>query len=131
MEHRLNEVNTLAALKATFTVSRPQSIREKLADWAFADADDAEGVIASLERLDCAACYSPVPIYHHDMAREIGEHLPEIDAALDSYRDNTGQAWTPKEGQNFLTYLWFAYEWTAYELANDIRNELETSEERN
>jgi hypothetical protein len=126
MEPRLNEVNMLEALKAKFTVSRPESILEKIAAWAFEDADDAARVITRLEELDCAGCYSPAPIYNHDLAREIVEHWTEIDDALDSYRENTGEAWTPKAGQSFLNHLWFAYEWTARDLADDIRSEVES-----
>ena len=128
MEQNISEVNLFDSLKATFTVASPATIREKVAVWAFEDAEDADTVIANLERLDCAACYSPAPIYYTDMAREIGEHWPEIDDALENYRDNSGETWTPKPGQNFLTHLWFAYEWTAYQLANEIREEAEAAD---
>jgi hypothetical protein len=129
MENALDEINPLEALKAKFSDSNPKSIREQVAAWAFEDADHAERVITRLEELDCAACYSPAPIYYHDMAAGIAEHWQEIDAALDSYRDATGEAWTPQKDQNFLTHLWFAYEWTARELADDIRNEIESNPE--
>lgn len=61
------------------------------------------------------------------MAAEIPLHWDEIDRALDEYRDATGAAWAPGAGQNFLTYLWFAYEWLADGLANEIRNEAESA----
>src|SRR3954454_158392 len=96
-------------LRAKFTVDRPESIRETVAAWAFEDAAGADDVIRRLESIDCAGCHAPAPIYYHDMAREIGQHWQEIDDAIDNYRDATGEAWAPKPGQNFLTYLWFAY----------------------
>lgn len=110
--------------KARFTVSRPDSIREKVAAWAFEGTDSTQDAISRLESIDCAACCSPAPIYNRDMAREIAWHWQEIDAALDSYRDAAGIAWAPQEGQGVLTYLWFAYEWIAHELAAEIRHAL-------
>lgn len=129
MTHHIIEVTKFSELKSLYTVERPHTIREKLTEWAFDNADTIDAVIASLERIDCAGCYSPAPIYYHDMAAEIATHWPEIDEALDGYRDASGEAWTPKENQNFLTHLWFAYEWTAHELADAIRSDLETQDD--
>lgn len=133
MDHNLTQDKGQPAaferLKAKFTVTRPESIREKVAEWAFEDAADAESVIRQLESMDCAACHSPAPVYYSQMAAEIAAHWPDIDAAIDSYRDATGEAWAPRKDQNFLCYLWFAYEWTALELADEIRNANEAEEE--
>jgi hypothetical protein len=116
-------------VKAKFTVIRPESIREKVAAWAFENVEDIESVIACLERIDCAACYSPAPIYNHDMAREIGWHWQEIDEAIDGFRDETGEAPFLRKNHGFLNYLWFTYEWIAHQLASEIRNEIETTQE--
>jgi hypothetical protein len=132
MTMQTEEINTQVKfnkLKSKFTVSRPESIRDKVAAWAFENAEKPEAVIACLEGIDCAGCHSPAPIYYNDMAAELATHWPDIGDALGSYRDATGEAWAPKENQNFLTYLWFAYEWTAYELANQIRSDIESGEE--
>ena len=128
MEQTAVKVNLFDDLKATHTVAEPGTISEKVAAWAFEDAEDVAAVIDRLESLDCAACHSPAPIYNTDMAREIGEHWPEIDCALDDYQDAIGEAWTPKPDQSFLSYLWFAYEWTARNLADAIREEAEAGD---
>jgi hypothetical protein len=115
-------------LKAKFTVERPDSIKEQVAAWAFEDANDAADAIGRLESIDCAGCHSPAPIFSHDMACEIASHWPEIDDAIDSYREATGEAWTPRENQGFLSYLWFAYEWVAHAMASEIRSFLDNDE---
>jgi hypothetical protein len=119
------ETNLFIELKAKYTVSHPATIREKLAEWAFEGAESIDQVIRCLETIDCAACHSPAPIYYHDMAAEIAQVWPEIDEAIDGYRDATGEAWAPRENQNFLTYLWFAYEWIAHELASRISSDID------
>jgi hypothetical protein len=116
---------TFESLKAKFSVSRPDTIREKVAAWAFENAENIEAVIACLERIDCAACYSPAPIYNYDMAREISWYWLEIDDARDAYQEATGEQWTPREHGGILSFLWFAYEWIAHELASEIRHTIE------
>ncbi len=128
MEQTTAKVNKFDELKAAYVVAYPQTIREKLAAWAFDGDTDIEGVIRNLESVDCAASCSPAPVYYDDMAHEIGEHWLEIDDALSDYRNAIGEAWTPKPDQNFLTYLWFAYEWTARNLADAIREEAEAAD---
>lgn len=118
-------MSDLEAFKDKYIVANPASIREKLAAWAFEGAEDIQQVIYSLESMTCAGCFSPAPIHNDGMAREIARHWDEIDDALTVYREETGEAWAPREGQNFLTFLWFAYEWSAHELANEIHNEIE------
>lgn len=128
MDQTAQKVNVFEELKAAHVIAEPGTITEKVASWAFEDAEDMETVIGRLESLDCAACHSPAPIYNTDMAREMVEHWPEIDCALDDYRDAIGEAWTPKPDQSFLTYLWFTYEWTARNLADAIRDETAAAE---
>ncbi len=129
MKQPILERNLFESFKAKYTVDVPGNIREKLAAWSFAEAEDIDGVIACLERIDCAACYSPAPIFNHEMAAEIARFWPEIDQAMDGYRDATGEAWTLPEQAGVLAYLWFAYEWIAHELACEIRSEFENGQE--
>ena len=128
MEQITAIVNDFERLKGRFTANRPETIRDKLAAWAFDGAETVGEAIGNLEQIDCAGCYSPSPFYFEDMAAEIARHWPEIDEALDSYREETGEAWTPKAGQGFLCHLWFAYEWAAAELASRIRAAVESGD---
>ena len=121
----ITSCNALDRLRQKFTVERPQTIKEIVAAWAFDDAETPDDVLGRLEYMDCAGCYSPAPIYNDDMAAEIARFWPEIDVAIESYRDATGEHWTPGKNQNFLCYLWFAYEWLASELASQIRSDYE------
>jgi hypothetical protein len=63
------------------------------------------------------------------MAKEIACHWTEIDLAIDDYRDAVGRAWAPESDQGVLSYLWFAYEWIAHEIASEIRSDLEFIQE--
>ena len=121
----LNTQVKFESLKAQFTVRRPETIREKVAAWAFENVKNIEAVIACLERIDCAGCYSPAPIYNHAMAREVNWYRLEIDEARDAYQDATGKQWTPSDHGGLLSYLWCAYKWIAHELASEIRHTIE------
>lgn len=123
MEQTNGGDTTFQTMRARYSNPRPQSIVERLGDWAFCEAESVDDAIRELESIDCAGCHSPAPITYHEMAAEVGRHWDEIDLASDAYREATGEAWAPEPGQNFLTHLWFAYEWLARDLACRIRTE--------
>ena len=112
-------------LKARYCVLYPATIRQKLAAWAIQEPDTADYLATELERCDFAGFTSPAPRNLKGMAREVGEHWPEVEAAYNAHREATGQAWTPEPGHSVFTVIWLAYAHAARQLAADIRREAE------
>lgn len=139
---RAAEARLLEFLQNTLTLN---TIEGELVDWAvdgsaygvdFAGdtltADDwealLENVASRMGEVNCAACSSPAPVYNGRMAEKLAEVWSEVDDALDGWERNTGEYWTPnfKGGSNFLSYLWFAYEYFAADLHGQIEGEART-----
>lgn len=102
------------------------AIQEKLFEYAVDSGYDAgtfdevkKELVTRLEQVNCSVGSSPAPIFNDKIAQEIGMYWEEINEALEEYYDATGEYWAPKDN-NVLTYLWFAYEWFASELASRI-----------
>lgn len=110
------------------TNSDTRPIVETLIAWAFDDESySLENVLEwNLESIDCAGCHAPGGlIYNSDIAAKFADWWDDIDDALESYRDGTGEKFAPETcGQ----LVWFAVEWYAHEIASFMRSEIEGAE---
>jgi hypothetical protein len=108
-------------------------LKAMVAEWALDAMEDnsykAKDVIRHLETVDCAACHAPSGlIYNVDLADKLKLHWDDVNDAVEEYHDATGEWWHPGlmadaprgAAFNVLSYVWFAVEWYAQDLARLI-----------
>lgn len=102
--------------------SATKTIRSKPSNYWIATIDSFEGAInhEANARLIAAAPELLEALY------AIDNHARELWQQDEKYR--MGIARIPRDGSGVLTYLWFAYEWLAHELASEIRCRAESDD---
>ncbi len=81
-----------------------------------------DALIEHLQRIDCSTGHCPHGLmYNTDICSRLPSWSHSIDEALEEYREATGENWSPGDGCLTIgSLVWFAVEWVANEIANEI-----------